>query len=203
MSARAEIINVAMRQMAERGAEATSLQAIADEVGIRKPSILYHFESKEDLRNTVLEDLLARWSEVIPRLFLTSSQEGTSRFEAIMTELIDFFTADPNRARLLIRELMDRPEEMRVYIARYVQPWLELVANNVRQGQELNKNRPDVDPEAYVLTVVCMTLGSLALVDDLSGALNDQSAKNKTHARLAAEIIRMARVSLFEENQNG
>jgi TetR/AcrR family transcriptional regulator len=203
MSARNQILEVATRRMAERGVEATSLQAIADEVGIRKPSILYHFESKEALRRAVLEGLLARWNEVMPKLLMATSRDGIGRFEAVMRELIGFFTSDPNRARLLVRELMDRPDEMRPYVAKYVQPWLDVVANYIRKDQNAGHTRKDVDAEAYVLTVVCMTLGSLATVDDLGSVLKATESSTEPHTRWASEMIRMARISLFKENPDG
>ena len=199
MSARNQILEVATRRMAERGADSTSLQAIADEVGIRKPSILYHFQNKDALRVAVLEELLARWGEVMPRLFMATSRDGEARFEALMGELIGFFTSDPNRARLLVREMMDRPEEMRSYVTRFVQPWLDTIANHIEKDQQAGRIRSDVDPEAYVLSVVCMTLGCLATVHDLGTVLGAGGTDGKPHARWAAEMIRMARVSLFKE----
>ena len=199
MSAREQILDVATRKMAEKGADATSLQAIAEEVGIRKPSILYHFENKNALRVAVLEDLLARWGEVMPKLFMATSRDGVARFEAIMAELVSFFTSDTDRARLLIREIMDHPEEMRTYLGRFVQPWLDVIADHIRKDQNAARSRSDVDPEAYVLTVVTMTLASLAMVEDMGSVLQANPTHKTSHERWAAEVVRIARVSLFKE----
>jgi TetR/AcrR family transcriptional regulator len=199
MSAREQILEVATRHMAERGAEAASLQAIADDVGIKKPTILYHFESKEMLREAVLDDVLSRWSEVLPKLFLATSRDGAARFEAVIGELVAFFAADPDRARLLVREMMDRPDELRPYLTQHVQPWLDVVADYIRKDQKAGRARPDVDPKAYVLTVVCMTLGCLATMNDLGAVLPHDDSDKKPYGRLAAEMVRMARTSLFKE----
>jgi AcrR family transcriptional regulator len=188
--------------MAKQGLEATSLQEIADEVGIRKPSILYHFKSKEVLRTSVLEDLLARWNEVMPKLLLATSRDGVARFDAVIGELVGFFIEDADRARLLMREMMDRPAEMRPYLAQYVQPWLDVVANFIRKDQGAGRVREDVDPESYVLTVVCMTLGCVATVEDVAIVLRQGDSVDPPHARWASEMIRMARTSLFKESDS-
>ena len=57
---RDQVLHEATRLLARHGFEGTSLQAVADAVGVKKPSVLYHFKSKEDLRQAVLDSLLSR-----------------------------------------------------------------------------------------------------------------------------------------------
>ena len=52
---------------ARDGVDGTSLQVVADAVGIRKPSLLHHFPSKTALRDAVLDELLAHWKDDLPR----------------------------------------------------------------------------------------------------------------------------------------
>lgn len=192
-----QILEVATRLMAERGFDGTSLSAIADAVGVSKPTLLYHFPSKETLRLAVLDRLLSHWNEALPRLLLLAVKSGTDRFDALVAELVDFFSADPNRARLLLREMLDRPEAMREYLERVASPWIGLVAEQVRQGQRAGAIRSDVDPEAYVLNVVGLALVNLSTADALGVLLAPRNGAAAHRERYVAELVRVARTSLF------
>src|SRR5947199_374412 len=80
------------RLFASQGFDGTSLQEIADEVGVSKPAVLHHFPSKEDLRRAVLDGILDHWREALPRLLLAATA-STDRFEAVFGELHRFFAS--------------------------------------------------------------------------------------------------------------
>ena len=57
---RQRILDVAARQFRERGVSAAGLAGIMTEAGLTNGAFYVHFESKEDLIRTVLDDALAR-----------------------------------------------------------------------------------------------------------------------------------------------
>jgi TetR/AcrR family transcriptional regulator, repressor for neighboring sulfatase len=65
--ARAEILAIAERQLAEAGPEAIRLQAIADEMGVTHPAILRHFGTREDLLRALLRHAARRLREALAR----------------------------------------------------------------------------------------------------------------------------------------
>jgi AcrR family transcriptional regulator len=190
----------ATRQFAARGFDGASLQDIAEAVGIRKPSLVYHFPTKEALRQAVLEKLLDHWNDVLPRLLLAAS--GKERFAAVLRELVSFFVADPDRARLLVREVLDRPRELRQVMARHLPRWIEVVCDYIRQGQADGSVHPDLDPEAYVLHVIDLVVSAVA-VQHCTGALLPSGAAASSKGAAAAkdryldELVRLARAALF------
>jgi AcrR family transcriptional regulator len=195
---RSQILSTATRLFARRGFDGTSLSAIADEVGIKKPSLLYHFPSKEALRQSVIDALVQHWNEVVPRVLATVTR-GEDRFDALARELVGFFEVDPDRARLVVRELMDRPEDMRRQLGAAFRPWVALLAESIERGKRDRSLHGDVDPEAYVLHVVTLIVSGIAARPILGPIVpgDDQGR------RYDKELLRIARASLFRSSREG
>ena len=199
MDTSAQIRDAAMRLFARDGFDGTPLQAIADDVGITKQTLLYYYPSKEELRRAVLGQLIEHWRQTLPRL-LEAVTSGSRRFEALTGELVRFYHADPDRARLILREMLDRPDDMRALLIEGLRPWLLLVAEYIRQGQESGILYEDVDPESYVMHVIMLVAGTVANLEVLPRVLSEGSARDATSAekRYLDELFRIARNSLFK-----
>jgi AcrR family transcriptional regulator len=192
---RTRILHEATRLFAERGFDGTTLQDIADAVGVTKQAVLHHFPSKELVREAVLGALLAHWKDTLPRLLLaaTASQE---RFDAVFGELLRFFASDPSRARVVMREALDRPAEMRRLLVGPVKPWVDAVASYVRVGQETGRHFADLDPEAYVLHILQLVLAAAASAPVTSAVL-EGDGRGDPMTRYDRELARIARASVF------
>ena len=188
------ILDAATRRFAAAGYDGTSVKTIAEDVGIRKPSLLYHFSTKAELHRQVMARLFEHWNEVLPRLLMAATS-GKRRFESLMEEVIGFFTEDPDRARLLLRESIDRPDELRSEFADYIRPWLHIISDYIRRGVDDGIIHRDVDPEAYVVTVIQLVVSRVATTDVFGAEVpeNDESARQ----RRTEETIRLARAALF------
>jgi len=195
---RDRILSEAMHLAASRGFEATSIQAIADAVGIRKQSLLYHFSSKEILHEKLIEMLVSGWNEVLPDVMLAATS-GRGRFEAVIRAVVEFFAAEPARARLLLREVLDRPEQMRRVLNDHSQVWSAVIRDYIKEGQELGSVDPVLDPETYILHIATLVVSGLATFGTMSAFLrNDCGGEERTELeRYVDEMMRIAQRSLF------
>lgn len=187
-----QILDAANRLFAERGYDGTSLQSIAEAVGIRKPSLLYHFSSKEVLRVAVLSRLLEHWNEVLPGI-LAAANSGEDRFNTLVMEVIAFFQEDTDRARVIYREILDRPVALRDHMRGALGPWLVILADYIRGGQKDGTVLGSVDPESYLANVIQLIVGGLATQNVFGLMIDDEDAAQ----RQTQEIIRFARHALF------
>ncbi len=192
---RGAILVAATRRFASKGFGATSVQAIADDVGSAKPSLLYWFKTKPALREAVLDALLDRWKDVLPGV-LAAATSGEDRLDSTLRAVIGFFEDDPDRARLLLRESLDRPAALRARLRVQLAPWVAIVVDYVRRGQRYGEVRADVDAEAWVTHVVLLMVGCFATAGVADVALAD--APDAAERRVA-ELVRMARTSLFPD----
>jgi AcrR family transcriptional regulator len=192
---KSRILAVATRRFARAGFDGTSLADIAKEVGMRKPSLLYHFESKDALREAVLVDLLGHWQTRLPAI-LERAHSGGDRFAALFDEVHGFFAADPARALLVLREVVDRPKETRDRLSEAIRPWLSLLTSAIEDGKRTGSLRPEVDPEAYLVQSIVMIVGSFVAAD-LGAAVFGSSEDNPWAERQRTEARRMAQHALF------
>ncbi len=94
------ILDTALELFARRGYEATSLDAIAGALGVRKQTILYWFASKE----TLLDAVLARSADELAAAVedaVDGAGPGVARIEAVMRTVFRFAVRRPALLGLL------------------------------------------------------------------------------------------------------
>ena len=104
----------------------------------------------------------------------------------------------PNRARLVLREMVDRPHETRELVGGAVAPWLQLVVHTIEDGVRAGRIRPEVDPIAFVMECIALIIGTFAAAD-LAAGLSPGESRESAIDRQFDEILRIARTSLFTE----
>jgi AcrR family transcriptional regulator len=85
---RRQILDTAQRLFAERGYDATSLQMIADELGLTKAAVYYHFHAKSDILHAVMLPGIQRVEALLDDALTMRGRRA--RIEHLVNGFVDF-----------------------------------------------------------------------------------------------------------------
>ncbi len=86
-SARTRVIEAALALFAEHGVNGTSLQMIADHMGVSKASVYYQFHSKDDIVLAVIRPVFADLDQLATAI--EAEERGPARQEAAITGFVE------------------------------------------------------------------------------------------------------------------
>jgi AcrR family transcriptional regulator len=97
---KAQLHDTALRLFARDGVEGTSLQAIADEMGVTKAAVYYHYKTKEELVIGVVSPIFEELDAIIRR---AEGQRGrTARLETLITGIVGLVVDNRSRYSMVI-----------------------------------------------------------------------------------------------------
>ncbi len=152
---KAEILRSAARSMLEHGYDGASMDRIAEEAGVTKPGLYYHFESKAELLAAVMGfamDELERET----RAALEGVEGPVPRLRAILHTHASMICSDHDRAfTLLITTELDslRPRDRRA-VAERLRTYLNTVRSSLEELEAAGLLRPGLDPTVAAHTLL-------------------------------------------------
>lgn len=163
-SARERMRGAALSLFSLHGVNGTSLQMIADEIGVTKAAVYYHFPTKEDLVHAVIAPYIAQVAELVEAA--EGHRRRADRSEAILSGLVGMVVAN----RHLNSALLADPVIVRVLHSRTDMRDLDRRITTLLVG-------PSPDPLALTAAVVVGSALTLAPVNPKLAGLDDAALR--------------------------
>ncbi len=148
---REQILQAAIDLFAAKGYHATSMQDIADALGIQRGSLYHHIESKEDLLFEIMKSGITKMIEPVEAV-VSSPLPAGEKLDRFIEAHFDTI-ASLGSVRVLFRELRSLPPARRQKIVAHRDHYEGLVRRIIAEGAESGQFRP-VDPKFAGLMVL-------------------------------------------------
>lgn len=191
MDTRGRILDAALVSFADRGYEATSLDALATGLGVRKQTILYHFGTKEALLAAVIDRSAAELADVLERA-LAKAGPGFLRVEALVKAVFRLAARRPELLGLL-REVSRLGPPATSQLMEALDPLIERARAFLEAEMDAGTMRRQ-DPRLLLLSSYSTVIGVATEVEVLRAVGVEATARSLLRRR--NELIEFLRSAL-------
>ncbi len=188
------ILDAALASFASRGYEATSLDALAVGLGIRKQTILYWFPSKEVLLEAVIDRSAVELSAALEASLATAGS-GWSRIEAVVRSVFRLAARRPELLGL-VRETgrLGTPAATRFVGA--VEPLVGRATEFLQAEMDAGHMRRH-EPRLLLLAIYSTVIGMVTEVEVMRALGEEPTTRSLVRRR--AEILELLRSALVTD----
>ena len=198
LSTKEHIVEVARRRFAEHGFAGTSLNEIADEVGIRRPSVLHHFPSKEALYRAVLLEGFLDWTTLVDQA-IEGTRQGWPQVERMLRAAFRFFEERPDFVRLVRWEALEGGPFLREELNVILKPLFERGAAFLEREMDAGRLRR-YDARQLLLTGYGAVLSYLSDGQLMSGLLDADPLTPEALAMRREHVLDVLRAAIAITN---
>jgi AcrR family transcriptional regulator len=157
-NSRQQILDAATRVFAREGFEAASMAGIAEQAGVKKALVQYHFETKENLWKEAVRRLWAQRDTTLPDIVeLDSLEQGQDALRSVLRAIVEFTRQHPEWLALMFRESHNPGPRLTWLIDHYL-------SEDIRRGCSFVEHAQDVGllPRTSPLQLLHLISGALS-----------------------------------------
>lgn len=192
MPTRDRILDAALAAWGTRGYEGTSLDTLANTLGLTKQAILYWFPSKEELLDAVIARGAAELAAAMEAA-LDGASEGWPKVEAVVRSIFRLAARRPELLGL-VREVsrLGPPAATRMIVE--LQPLVKRASEFLEAEMDAGHMRRH-DPNLLLLAIYSTVIGMVTEVDVLRALGEEPTARSLVRRR--ADVLALLRSALL------
>lgn len=193
---RDRVLRAAEALFAERGYHGTSLRDIARRIGVKAPSLLHHFPSKQQLYLAVLDRMFETVEDAAGAI-VWRDEGRQERTRQGIAEMVDFIAGHPDLVRIMWKEMADESGVGRQVVKRRLPPLFTTAVKFIFHGQRDGEFRTEVDPLHFMWGLNAITLGYFAIAAMIRRLWNINLLEPAMLERRKRELTDMVERTLF------
>jgi AcrR family transcriptional regulator len=201
-----EILERAAELFAERGFAGTTVQDIADALGMSRPALYYYVKSKEVILQQLVENLSINDAKVLEKIASRRSGEPVEKLREMALQLATNAGSNPHQTQILAQSKHHLPDPIAKLNLDAERSIAKRIMGVLEAGVEKGQFR-DVDPHTAALAIIGMCLWTAWWVEDTPlEQVTEQVAEQAVSSVLApdgdsdvdepAALLRAARANL-------
>jgi AcrR family transcriptional regulator len=157
---REALLSRSLELLAQRGFAGTSIDEIARASGLTKGAMYWHFASKEELFQAILDRIRDRWQEVVHRP-VTARRSPTERLEQLFDSYAELFRESPEICLFLQQVLLDRHTKgFSAQVAKVFSRTARFIAGIIDDGKAAGAIRRQIDSVTTAHLILAMLAGA-------------------------------------------
>jgi AcrR family transcriptional regulator len=192
MTTKARIEQVARREFARQGFDATSIRQIAAEARITKPVLYYYFKNKRDLFLSLLEEAVAPLCDEVERI-AGGGGAPRDRMTRIIAAVLRFAEKRPDEFRLLHRAVERREREVQVLAQKYFRRNFRAISGVLQEGVDQGDFR-SVNVSQATFSVIAILTYYLTREHVIDAILEERGAWKALMETLDSHILALVAV---------
>ncbi|SHK50555.1 TetR/AcrR family transcriptional regulator [Fibrobacter sp. UWB12] len=193
MSTKEKILETALTMFAKNGYNGTSMEQIAQDVGIKAPSLYKHFKGKEDILNSLIDIAEARYEENFGSdKKIGKLPESIDEFLRSTTERIRFTINDPiiRKMRIFLVQEQFRSERLAEITTRHQMDGIQKMYQKII-GNLMNKGLFQKDnPALLAMELIAPVTVLVSKVDRQPNSKKDALKLIEKHVKHFVEIYK-------------
>jgi AcrR family transcriptional regulator len=155
-----EIIETALNLIDTKGIQGLTIKNLSKAIGISEPAIYRHFESKNDIVLSLLDNF-KELADMLAGLMMGHQGSALEKITILIEKMTMLFKENPPLVSVIFSEEIFKNEEiLKNRIVEILDTHANTIENIIKKGQEEGDVRKDIDDK----TLGLMVMGSLRLM---------------------------------------